>query len=291
MANETRRGARRTRGRDLIRAALPRLALAAALIMPSAGAPASAQNASRPAAAANLPNAGAPVSAQNAPRPASACDEPASALAAPAPLPHVAAALKGKKVDILIIGSPIGMSQSLHKPFPAALESLLENALVGVDVVVSDRPVSGETAATASERMRTEVALERPDLLIWQVGANDALEFVAPEEYEAAVRAGVRWAKDNGIDVLLVGFETNPWLHDQSEAKAIREATRRVAQSENVLYLRRLEAMQFLAKTRKSVARGDNPFSLDAGYDCLAEQVAQALVANLVLRHVRPTKP
>ncbi len=289
MAKETRRGARRTRGRDLIRAGLRRLALDAALGLPIAGAPASAQNAPQPAAAPTQPDAGAP--AQNAPRPASPCDTPASALAAPAPLLHVAAALKNRKLDILIIGSPIGMSRSLHKPFPAALESLLENALVGVDVAVSDRPVSGETAATAADRMRTEVALDRPDLLIWQVGANDALQFVDPEDYEAAVRAGVSWARDNGIDVLLVGFETNPWLHDQSEAKAIREATRRVAQSENVLYLRRLEAMQFLARTRKSVAQGDNPFSLDAGYDCLAEQLAQALVANLVLRHVRPAKP
>ena len=191
----------------------------------------------------------------------------------------------------MLIGSPVGVSQSLHKPYPAALESLLENALVGVDVVVADRPVSGETAATAAERMRTEVALDRPDLLIWQVGANDALQFVAPEDYESIVREGVRWAKDNGIDVLLVGFETNPWLHDQSEAKAIREATRRVAQSENVLYLRRLEAMQFVAKTRKSAAEGGNPISLDAGYECLAEQVAQALVANMVLRRVRPAKP
>lgn len=289
MAKETRRGARRTRGRDLIRAGLPRLALAAALSLPIAGASASAQNAPQPAAAPAQPNAGAP--AQNAPRPASACDTPISALAAPAPLPHVAAALKNKRLDILIIGSPIGMSRSLHKPFPDALESLLEKALAGVDVIVSDRPVSGETAATAAERMRTAVALERPDLLIWQVGANDALQFVAPEDYEDDVRDGVRWAKDNEIDVLLVGFETNPWLHDQSEAKAIREATRHVAQAENVLYLRRLEAMQFLAKTRKSVAQGDNPFSLDAGFDCLAEQLAQALVANLVLRHVRPAKP
>ncbi|MGP0105939.1 SGNH/GDSL hydrolase family protein [Rhodoblastus sp.] len=284
MAKETRRGARRARGRDLIRRGLARFALAVALALALAlpCGDVLAQGVAPPAGGAR---------AQEVARPASACDTPASALAAPAPLPHVAAALKSKKIHILIVGSPVGLNQGQRKPFPAALEFLLDRALVGVDAVVADRPVSGETAATAVERMRTEVALDRPDLLVWRVGSDDALQFVAPEDYESAVRAGVRWAKDNGIDVLLVGFETNPWLHDQSEAKAIREATRRVAQSENVLYLRRLEAMQFLAKTRKSVAEGGNPFSLDAGYDCLAEQVAQALVANLVLRHVRPAKP
>jgi lysophospholipase L1-like esterase len=136
--------------------------------------------------------------------------------------------------------------------------------------------------------MRTEVALARPDLLIWQVGANDALQHVAPRDYEAHLREGVRWAKSNGLDVLLVGFEANPWLHDDREATAIREATYRVAQAENVLYLRRNEAAQFAAKTRDRFEQGDQPFTADIGYDCLAEQVAQALVANLVLRRTRP---
>ncbi|HUO54425.1 MAG TPA: GDSL-type esterase/lipase family protein [Rhodoblastus sp.] len=227
--------------------------------------------------------------AQETARPPLACEAPAGSLARPAPLPHVAAALKSSdKLNILIIGSPIGLEKSERKSYPAALESILENALTGVDVVIANRPVSGEIAATAVERMRTEVALARPDLLIWQVGANDALQHVNPADYEQNLRDGVRWAEANNFDVLLVGFEANPWLHDKAEADAIREATRRVAEAENVLYLRRNEAMQFLEKTRKSVEAGENPFSPEIGYECLAEQVAQALVANMVLRRTRP---
>ncbi len=101
--------------------------------------------------------------------------------------------------------------------------------MAGVDVVIVNRSVSGETVATSAERMRTEVALARPDLLIWQVGANDALARVPPASYEDDLREGVRWAKDNGVDVLLVGFEANPWLHDDKEVLAVREATSRVA--------------------------------------------------------------
>jgi acyl-CoA thioesterase I len=231
----------------------------------------------------------APASGQDGPKPAS-CEAPGESLASPAPLPHVAAALKkSEKLNILIIGSPVGASRSQHKSYPAALESLLEHALADVDVVIVNRPVSGEIAATAAERMRTEVALSRPDLLIWQVGANDALQNVSPHDYEEHLREGVRWARDNGLDVLLVGFESNPWLHDDREAAAIRDATRKVAQSENVLYLRRNEAMQFAAKTQSRVEQGNEPFTPQIGYDCLAEQVAQALVANMVLRRTRPT--
>ncbi len=168
------------------------------------------------------------------------------------------------------------------------LESLLEKALAGIDVTIRNRPASGETVATAAERIRTEVAMARPDLLIWQVGANDALAHVPPGEYEENLRDGVRWAKENGVDVLLVGFEANPWLHDDQEVSAIREATSRVARSENVLYLRRYEAMQAIARTRSRVEQGDSPFNAEIGFDCMAEQVAQTLAANLVLRRTRP---
>ncbi len=228
--------------------------------------------------------------AQEAARPASRCDVPAEQFAAPAPLPHVAAALKkNKQLHILAVGSPIGVGRGPRKSYPVVLEGLLERALTGIDVIVVDRPVSGEVVATAVERIQTEVALSRPDLLIWQVGANDALAHMPPDEFESALRDGVRWAREAGVDVLLVGFEANPWLHDDQEAKAIREATGRVAQSENVLYLRRFDAMQFIARTRTRVEQGDDPFPAEVGEDCMAELVAQALAADLVLRRTRPT--
>lgn len=225
-------------------------------------------------------------------RAATICEASSENFTAPAPLPHVVAALKiSDKLPILIIGSPVGLDKSQRKSYPAALEQILEQKLTGVDAVISNRPVSGEVVATAIERMRTEVALARPALVIWQVGANDALQNVDPRQYEADLTEGLRWLKNNGVDVLLVGFEANPWLHNQDEAAAIRAATQEVALSENVLYLRRYEAMQFLARTKKSVEAGDNPFSPELGLDCLAEQVAQALVANLVLRRTRPLEP
>jgi len=219
------------------------------------------------------------------------CDVPADQLAAPAPLPHVTAALKdAKKLNILTIGSPVGIGRGLRKSYPAALENLLERSLTGIDVAIVNRPISGEIVATAVERIHTEVALSRPDLLVWQVGANDALARVSPEEFEQDLSEGVRWAKQAGVDVLLVGFEANPWLHDDKEVQAVREATSRVAAAENVLYLRRFDAMKFVARTRSRTDQGDELFSPDTGYECMAEQVAQAVAANLALRHTRPTQ-
>jgi lysophospholipase L1-like esterase len=276
MAEKACRSARAARGESLILGLVSALIRALGLMVFLTVAPLQAQEAD---------HAGAPPAA----RPASRCEVPADQLAAPAPLPHVVAALKSsRELHILAIGSPIGVGRGPRKSYPVALENLLERALTGIDVTIVNRPVSGETVATAAERIRTEVALSRPDLLIWQVGANDALARVPPAEYQAALQDGVRWTRENGIDVLLVGFEANPWLHDDAEVLSIREATGRVAKAEDVLYLRRFDAMQFLARARGRVDQGDQPFPAEIGDDCMAELVAQALAANLVLRRTRP---
>jgi acyl-CoA thioesterase-1 len=237
---------------------------------------------------------GAPAAAlaQEEANPASACGAASSAFAAPAPLPHVAHALRtSKRLRILVIGAPVDVGRAASKSYPVMLEGLLERALAGIDVQIDNRPVSGEIAADAIERIRTEIALSRPDLLIWQVGANDVLAHVPPEEYESVLDDGVRWVKDNGVDVLLVGFAVNRWLQDDPEARAIRAATLRVAKAENAPYLRRSQAKQLAARAQSRVEQGGEPFSAEMGYDCLAEQVAHALAANLVLRRVRPAAP
>ncbi|MCW2273939.1 hypothetical protein M2321_001513 [Rhodoblastus acidophilus] len=231
----------------------------------------------------------APVGAQDASR----CEPVSESLAAPAPLPQVTAALAraDKKLRLLIIGGPAGGSRSARRSYPATLESLLEKALAGIDVIVVNRPMSGETAANALERIRTEMALQRPDLLIWQVGGGDILAHVAPWDYEQNLADGVRWVKEAGADVLLVGFEANPYLHDDAEEAAIQEATRKVAAKEGVFYIRRAEAVQVAARAKSRADQGDNPLPLETGGECVAAQVAQALAANLVLRRTRPTAP
>jgi len=221
------------------------------------------------------------------------CEAVSETLAMPAPLPVVGEALKraDKTLRLLIIGGSAGGGRKTRRSYPATLQSLLEKALAGVDVIVVNRPMSGETTANALDRIRTEFALQRPDLLIWQVGGNDALAHVAPEDFEQSLDEGVRWVKEAGADVLLVGFEANPWLHDETEVAAIQEATRKVATKESVFYLRRAEAVQIAARAKSRADQGDNPLPFETGGECLAAQVAQALAANLVLRRIRPTAP
>ena len=222
------------------------------------------------------------------------CDVPATDIAAPATLPNVTAALqKGEKVRILAIGSSSTLgygASSKDMSYPAQLETILEHALKGVDVVILNRGVSGEVAEDTAARIRSEVALRNPDLVLWQLGTNDALARIPPQDFEDTVRSTIRWLKENRIDVVLVGVQYTVRLARDANYVAIRDSLQKIAAEENVLYVRRYDAMRFIAQTRANLQlmAGDNFHLNDLGYQCMAEHVAHALIASLFVKRVRP---
>lgn len=218
------------------------------------------------------------------------CVAPDRDIAAPAALPHVAAALERREaLKILAIGSSsttgIGATSD-SKSYPSQLESVLENTLKGVDVQIINRGVTGEVAEITADRIRSEVAINKPVLVLWQLGTNDALIRIPPDEFETEVRDLLRWLKDNRIDVVLVGLQYSTRLARDPSYAAIRASLQRVATEERVLYVRRYDAMRFIAQSQANLqlmAR-DNFHLNDLGYQCMAEHVARALIASLFIK-------
>ncbi len=222
------------------------------------------------------------------------CDVPATDIAAPATLPNVTQTLqKGEKVRILAIGSSSTLgygASSKDTSYPSKLATILEHALKGIDVVILNRGVSGEVAEDTAERIRSEVTLKNPDLVLWQLGTNDALARIPPPDFEDTVRATIRWLKENKIDVVLVGVQYTVRLARDANYVAIRDSLQKIAAEEKILYVRRYDAMRFIAQTRANLQlmAGDNFHLNDLGYQCMAEHVAHALIASLFVKHVRP---
>ncbi|ARN81207.1 SGNH/GDSL hydrolase family protein [Methylocystis bryophila] len=221
-----------------------------------------------------------------------ACAVPNSDIAAPSTLPVLAAALKERKAArLLAIGSSstagVGASSS-DKTYPARLEVVLESALNGADLQIINRGASGETADVAAERLRGEVALTKPDVVLWQLGTNDALARVPVAQFEDTVRSAVAWLKENRIDVVLVGMQYTPRLARDPNYASIRESLKRIATEQNVLYVRRYDAMRYIeqAHANLELMSRDNFHLNDLGYECMAEHVAHAMILSLF-----PAKP
>ena len=232
------------------------------------------------------------ATAQSNPPPLSPqCEAPGSDIAANAPLAHLAERLeKGGPLRILAIGSSsttgVGAS-SRRKTYPAQLRGILEAALKGVEAQITNRGVSGEVAATTADRLRMEVALEKPDVVLWQLGTNDALARVSAADFERTVSSTVEWLKGNDIDVVLVGLQYTPKFARDENYFTIRQTLQKVASQHNVLHVRRYDAMQFIARHQpgsESLVSSDDLHLNDTGYKCMAEHVAHAVIANLFVR-------
>jgi lysophospholipase L1-like esterase len=198
------------------------------------------------------------------------------------PLPNVAAALRdGKALRILAIGASAvrrGKGSYVHE-----IEKLLEQANKGLDVVVVNRGVSGELAADAAVRIKSEVALADPNLLLWQVGTNDALAYVPLNRLEATVTDTVRWLKSHKVDVVLVGLQFVQPMAQDEHYKAVRDLLRKIAAQENVVIIRRYEAMEFIAQAERAntAALPDELQQMEGGYECLAQYVARAITLGV----------
>src|SRR5690242_13936962 len=134
------------------------------------------------------------------------CRAPIYDIAAPAPLPHVAAALRSERtIRVMAIGSSstVGVgASSPAKAYPVQLEAILEKTFRNLDVVVTNRGVSGELAAATAERLKSVIPLDQPDVVLWQVGTNDALAKVPPEEFKATVQSTVQRLKEHRVDTV-----------------------------------------------------------------------------------------
>ena len=201
------------------------------------------------------------------------------------PLPNSALALQNRQqVKILAIGaSSAAMLGMGHDGNPPLLEEILERNIKGLDVEIINRGFSGELADATATRLQIEVALNHPDIVLWQVGTNDAFAQVPVDAFAASVRSTVRWLKENKIDVILVGLHYMKQLASDAHYQAIREALQEIATEENVLRIRRYEAVEILSRTLRAAGRPEpSDFGLtEVGYNCMAQYIARAIAVGL----------
>lgn len=224
-----------------------------------------------------------------------ACETPGLTVIAASPLPNVAIALKErKKINILAIGAT---SASLRGPvsggYYAVVERFLESTFKGLDVQVVHRGVSGELAADAAERIKTEVALNDTDLVLWQLGTADALAQVPVADFHVAVSETIEWLKEHKVDVILVGLRYTHSMVRDLHYQAVRAAIQDIAKTSNVLRIGRYEAEEVLERIRREQA--GPPISeaevSEASYVCMAEYLARAIAAGLFVREPPSPKP
>ncbi|MBI1179562.1 MAG: arylesterase [Alphaproteobacteria bacterium] len=115
-------------------------------------------------------------------------------------------------LQVLALGDSLTAGYGLpqDKSFPAQLQKALRDD--GLDVTVHNAGVSGDTASGGLTRLDWALAgvNGKPDLVIVELGANDALRGVDPHVTSKALSDIIDRLKRDGIPVLLAGMKAPP---------------------------------------------------------------------------------
>jgi acyl-CoA thioesterase I len=120
------------------------------------------------------------------------------------PLHTSAAAPRGTVIVTLGDSLTAGLGLPQNQSFPAQLEVALKAG--GRDVKVVNAGVSGDTAAAALKRLDWGLP-EDASAVIVELGGNDALQGLPPEETKAALAKIIERLQAKGLPVLLAGME------------------------------------------------------------------------------------
>ncbi|WP_192499222.1 SGNH/GDSL hydrolase family protein [Skermanella pratensis] len=201
-------------------------------------------------------------------------------------LPRTGAALSRKQdLRIVAVGSSSTQGTGSSGPamtYPAQLDRILETRFPGAKIEVVNRGIGGERAAGTLARLDRDVLALKPDLVIWQLGTNDALGKVDAKVFGMQAMEGIRRIRETGADLMLLEPQFLPKQAGNATYAAFVDAVRALGAAHGIPVFRRNEVMKHWLDSKQftpaTMLSSDQVHMTDASYRCLAELMANAIV-------------
>ena len=191
-------------------------------------------------------------------------------------------------LKILAIGSSstygIGATSPQYAYPVRFAEELTQRFRTKVEVI--NAGVNGETADATMARLEERVAAERFDLVIWQVGTNDAMKGGDEEGFSKFLKRGIALVKSRKMDLVLLDQQFFPTMKDPVRYERFVKLIEIAGEEETVPVLSRYRLMKFWGERTpqdlRSMLATDGFHMSDRGYFCLANAMGRAM-GDLVL--------
>jgi acyl-CoA thioesterase-1 len=201
-------------------------------------------------------------------------------------LPHLHTAIGTRTQGVIVaLGSSStagSMASDSAHTYPAVLQVTLNKTLPSADFAVINRGIGGQDAPEELARLDADVIAIRPQLVIWQVGANGAMHHADPAVFHKMVEDGVNRLLKAGIDVILMDNQRSPRVLASADHTALEDSLRAVAQETGANLFSRGHLMDAWA------GEGDEPSLFiasdglhqnDLGYLCVSQTLARQIAA------------
>ena len=203
-------------------------------------------------------------------------------------IPHARAALAANQpVVIVALGSSSTrgwMATDVGHSYPALLQRYLNDNVPRLSAAVINRGIGGQDAPEELARLDADVLAIRPQLVIWQAGANGALRDTSPAAFKHLMQEGIAQLKAAGTDVILMDNQRSPRLLASPDHALLEAAMRDVAQATSVNLFPRTTLMDQWAESgapNDDFIAPDGMHMNNLGYACLAVAVGQTIATAL----------
>ena len=183
-------------------------------------------------------------------------------------------------MDVLAIGSSSTQGVGASAPsltYPAQLQVDLA-ATLGERVAVENAGIGGETVAATLVRLKSLLKAEKPDVVIWQVGTNDAVRGDDEATFRTEVEEGVDIVRDAGVPLVLLDQQYFPTIKDIGRYERFVRIVHEVGAEYHDPVFPRYALMKAWGAESPSLLRDmlwkDGFHMSDRGYGCLAKDLA-----------------
>ena len=120
--------------------------------------------------------------------------------------------IMGPELSVLAFGDSLfaGYGLDISESYPARLEAALRAR--GINAVMTNAGISGDTTAAGLQRLAftLDEMEEEPDLFILELGGNDPLRGLSPDQTRANMKAMLDELQARNIPVLIMGMRAPP---------------------------------------------------------------------------------
>jgi lysophospholipase L1-like esterase len=201
------------------------------------------------------------------------------------PLHHTRSQLQDQRpITIVAIGSSSTAgagATSDAASYPSRLAALLQVRFANVPIRVFNRGVNGEEEQDMIERFESDVVSEKPDLVIWQVGANAVMRDRPLAMEESLIDLGTRRLRAIGADVILLDLQYTPAMLEKETTAGMLDLIDAQGRKNQINVFHRYELMKHWHESQNLAfdvfGVEDGLHMNDWGYDCFARNFAAAL--------------
>ncbi len=148
-------------------------------------------------------------------------------------------------------------------------------------MIVDNAGKGGETIVETIIRLEAALKANKPDLVIWQVGTNDAVQGAEEGRFAALLGRGIDAAQAAGVDLILLDPQYYPTIQNPTRYERFVRLVGAAAAREQVPLFSRYTLMKEWGERPGNILASmlsRDGFHLgDRGYDCIAQLVAEGI--------------